>query len=252
MTWQRRRACPAAPCPGCSTAGTTCPRHPRGGEPGDQEDRLRGQPARPLAGDPALGVGRVHLVRAGRAAVRRPELRRPAARLHPGAGRARHRAVPLHRRVPAPSAPGSPGSSRPGTWTARCWSPRTPATRCSTCSARRACPHVACGAPLGHESTVSYVAADERDGARAMVEYLRSIGPDADRHHHRAAGHLRRARPAARATGTCSAAAFDESLIEEGDYSQDSGERGDDQAARAAPGPRRRVRRLGRDGGRAR
>ena len=43
---------------------------------------------------------------------------------------------------------------------------------------------------------VSYVAADERGGARAMVEYLRSIGRTADRHHHRAAGHLRRARPA--------------------------------------------------------
>jgi DNA-binding LacI/PurR family transcriptional regulator len=33
-------------------------------------------------------------------------------------------------------------------------------------------PVVACGRPLGHERDISYVAADDRDGARQMVRYL--------------------------------------------------------------------------------
>jgi DNA-binding LacI/PurR family transcriptional regulator len=37
-------------------------------------------------------------------------------------------------------------------------------------------PVVACGRPLGHERAISYVAADDRDGARKMVGYLRSRG----------------------------------------------------------------------------
>lgn len=37
-------------------------------------------------------------------------------------------------------------------------------------------PVVACGEPLGHEATIPYVAADERGGARQMVEHLRSRG----------------------------------------------------------------------------
>lgn len=37
-------------------------------------------------------------------------------------------------------------------------------------------PVVSCGKPLGHEREVSWVAADDRDGARQMVEYLRSRG----------------------------------------------------------------------------
>jgi DNA-binding LacI/PurR family transcriptional regulator len=37
-------------------------------------------------------------------------------------------------------------------------------------------PVVACGKPLGHERDISYVAADDRDGARQMVNYLRSRG----------------------------------------------------------------------------
>jgi DNA-binding LacI/PurR family transcriptional regulator len=37
-------------------------------------------------------------------------------------------------------------------------------------------PYVVCGRPLGHERGVSYVAADDRDGARQMVSYLRSRG----------------------------------------------------------------------------
>lgn len=37
-------------------------------------------------------------------------------------------------------------------------------------------PVVACGRPLGHERDISYVTADDRDGARQMVGYLRSRG----------------------------------------------------------------------------
>lgn len=37
-------------------------------------------------------------------------------------------------------------------------------------------PVVTCGRPMGHERNLSYVAADDRDGARQMVRYLRSRG----------------------------------------------------------------------------
>jgi DNA-binding LacI/PurR family transcriptional regulator len=37
-------------------------------------------------------------------------------------------------------------------------------------------PVVACGKPLGYERSVAYVAADDRDGAVQMVNYLRSTG----------------------------------------------------------------------------
>lgn len=37
-------------------------------------------------------------------------------------------------------------------------------------------PVVACGIPLGHERDLAYVTADDRGGARQMVEYLRDIG----------------------------------------------------------------------------
>lgn len=40
----------------------------------------------------------------------------------------------------------------------------------------RGLPLVACGRPLGFEREIAYVAADDRDGARQMVGYLRSIG----------------------------------------------------------------------------
>jgi DNA-binding LacI/PurR family transcriptional regulator len=40
----------------------------------------------------------------------------------------------------------------------------------------RGLPIVACGRPIGHERQISYVAADDRDGARQMVNYLRSQG----------------------------------------------------------------------------
>ena len=85
-------------------------------------------------------------------------------------------------------------------------------------------PYVACGAPLGFESKVPYVAADERGGARIMVEYLRSTGRtqiatitgplDTSGGRGRLAGYRE-----------VVADAFDESLVEEGDYTQESGER---------------------------
>jgi DNA-binding LacI/PurR family transcriptional regulator len=40
----------------------------------------------------------------------------------------------------------------------------------------RGLPVVACGKPLGYERQAAYVAADDRDGARQMVHYLRSTG----------------------------------------------------------------------------
>ena len=40
----------------------------------------------------------------------------------------------------------------------------------------RGVPVVACGRPLGHERDLAYVAADDRDGARQMVQYLLSKG----------------------------------------------------------------------------
>jgi DNA-binding LacI/PurR family transcriptional regulator len=85
-------------------------------------------------------------------------------------------------------------------------------------------PYVACGAPLGFESKVSYVAADERGGARTMVEYLRSAGRT------RIAtitGPLDTSGGQGRLEGYREVVgnAFDESLVEEGDYAQDSGDR---------------------------
>src|SRR5580693_4135078 len=85
-------------------------------------------------------------------------------------------------------------------------------------------PYVACGAPLGFESKVSYVAADERGGARAMVAYLRSTGRT------RIAtitGPLDTSGGRGRLEGYREVVgdAFDESLVEEGDYAQDSGDR---------------------------
>ncbi len=76
----------------------------------------------------------------------------------------------------------------------------------------------------GFESKVPYVAADERGGARAMVEYLRSTGRT------RIAtitGPLDTSGGQGRLEGyrAVVADAFDESLVEEGDYTQESGER---------------------------
>ena len=85
-------------------------------------------------------------------------------------------------------------------------------------------PCVACGAPLGYESTVSYVAADERGGARTMVEYLRLAGRTQIA---TITGPLDTSGGRGRLEGyrDVIGGSFDESLVEEGDYTQDSGER---------------------------
>jgi DNA-binding LacI/PurR family transcriptional regulator len=85
-------------------------------------------------------------------------------------------------------------------------------------------PCVACGAPLGFESKVSYVAADERGGARTMVEYLRLAGRTRIA---TVTGPLDTSGGRGRLEGyrDVIGGSFDESLVEEGDYTQDSGER---------------------------
>jgi DNA-binding LacI/PurR family transcriptional regulator len=85
-------------------------------------------------------------------------------------------------------------------------------------------PCVAVGAPLGFESKVSYVAADERGGARTMVEYLRLAGRTQIA---TITGPLDTSGGRGRLEGyrDVIGGSFDESLVEEGDYTQDSGER---------------------------
>jgi DNA-binding LacI/PurR family transcriptional regulator len=85
-------------------------------------------------------------------------------------------------------------------------------------------PYVTCGAPLGHESSIAYVAADDRGGARTMVEYLRSTGRTRIA---TVSGPLDTSGGRQRLEGyrDVMAGAFDPSMVEEGDYSQDSGER---------------------------
>jgi DNA-binding LacI/PurR family transcriptional regulator len=85
-------------------------------------------------------------------------------------------------------------------------------------------PYVACGAPPGHESKISYVAADDRGGARIMVEYLRSIGRSRIT---TITGPLDTFGGRGRLEGYRDAvgASFDEAMVEEGDYAQESGER---------------------------
>jgi len=84
-------------------------------------------------------------------------------------------------------------------------------------------PYVAIGAPLGHESETSYVAADERGGARTMVTYLRSLGRSRIA---TVTGPLDTSGGQGRLEGYRDVLAgdFDPSLVEEGDYSQPSGE----------------------------
>jgi DNA-binding LacI/PurR family transcriptional regulator len=85
-------------------------------------------------------------------------------------------------------------------------------------------PHVACGAPLGHESEIGYVAADDRGGARAMVSHLRSLGRTRIA---TVTGPLDTSGGQQRLEGyqDVVAGAFDQSMVEPGDYSQESGER---------------------------
>jgi DNA-binding LacI/PurR family transcriptional regulator len=81
-------------------------------------------------------------------------------------------------------------------------------------------PLVACGVPLGRESSLAYVAADDRDGARRMVSYLQSRGRS------RIAtitGPLDTSGGQQRLLGYQDV--MPDELVEEGDYTQESGER---------------------------
>jgi DNA-binding LacI/PurR family transcriptional regulator len=89
---------------------------------------------------------------------------------------------------------------------------------------RASVPYVAIGAPLGHESETSYVAADDRGGARVMVDYLRSTGRSRIA---TVTGPLDTSGGRGRLEGYRDVLGgdFDPALVAEGDYSQDSGER---------------------------
>ena len=120
--------------------------------------------------------------------------------------------------------PGDPLPRAPGTWTGRCWCPRTPAIPLFKLLATAGVPAVAIGAPLGYESTIAYVAADDRSGARAMVTYLQSTGRTRIA---TVTGPLDTSGGQQRLEGyrDVVAAAFDPTMVEPGDYSQESGER---------------------------
>ena len=83
-------------------------------------------------------------------------------------------------------------------------------------------PAIACGVPLGFEKKMGYVAADDYDGAREMVQYLAGLGrtriatiagPEDT------SGGMRRYEAYVDELGD----AFDESLVSRGDYSRASG-----------------------------
>ena len=159
-----------------------------------------------------------------RAAVRRPELRRAAPRLHPGARRARHRAVRLHRRVPLGAQPGDPLPRR-----------RARGRRAAGLHARRG----PAARPAGRGGRA---VRRLRRAARARIDD-RLRGRRRARRRPRdgrvpAVGWAGRGSPPSPARWTPPAASgrlegyrdvvgasFDPSLVEEGDYSQDSGER---------------------------
>lgn len=97
----------------------------------------------------------------------------------------------------------------------------------------RGLPFVVCGRPLGHEREVSYVAADDRDGARQMVVHLRSRG-------YQRIGII--TGPLDTSGGVDRLAGYrdvvgdvDPALIEAGDYSQASGEAAMERLLRAGP-----------------
>jgi len=85
-------------------------------------------------------------------------------------------------------------------------------------------PVIACGIPLGYERRIGYVAADDLEGAREMVGYLRGLG-------RRRIAHITGPLDTSGGTGRLEGYrqelgdALDESLIETGDYSRASGER---------------------------
>ncbi|WP_217140111.1 LacI family DNA-binding transcriptional regulator [Streptomyces sp. AC627_RSS907] len=98
-------------------------------------------------------------------------------------------------------------------------------------------PLVACGKPIGLGSKVSYVAADDRDGARDMVRHLLSLGRrrvgvvtgplDTPGGVERLAGYKEVLAEAG--------VAFDERLVVSGDYSRASGEAGAERLLARAP-----------------
>jgi DNA-binding LacI/PurR family transcriptional regulator len=98
---------------------------------------------------------------------------------------------------------------------------------------RHRLPVVACGRPLGHERDVSYVIADDRDGARQMVSYLVSRG-------HRTIATI--TGPLDTSGGVDRLAGYrdvlgetDQRLVVSGDYSQASGEAAMERLLRQAP-----------------
>jgi DNA-binding LacI/PurR family transcriptional regulator len=97
----------------------------------------------------------------------------------------------------------------------------------------RGLPVVACGRPLGHEREISYVAADDRDGARQMVAYLRDRG-------HRTIGTI--TGPLDTSGGVDRLTGYhdvlgetDPRLVVSGDYTQASGEAAMEKLLRQAP-----------------
>ncbi|MEN3608194.1 LacI family DNA-binding transcriptional regulator [Plantactinospora sp. ZYX-F-223] len=97
----------------------------------------------------------------------------------------------------------------------------------------RGLPFVAVGRPLGHDSDVSYVAADDRGGARQMVSYLRSRG-------HRTIGTI--TGPLDTSGGVDRLAGYhdvlgetDPRLVVTGDYTHDSGEAAMERLLRQVP-----------------
>jgi DNA-binding LacI/PurR family transcriptional regulator len=98
-------------------------------------------------------------------------------------------------------------------------------------------PLVACGKPIGLGSKVSYVAADDRDGARDMVRHLLSLGR---RRVGMVTGPLDTPGGVERLAGyrevlTEAGLEFDERLVVSGDYSRASGEAGAEQLLAQAP-----------------
>ncbi|MGQ4386249.1 LacI family DNA-binding transcriptional regulator [Streptomyces sp. SAS_270] len=98
-------------------------------------------------------------------------------------------------------------------------------------------PLVACGKPIGLGSKVSYVAADDRDGARDMVQHLLSLGR---RRIGMVTGPLDTPGGVERLAGyreVLSAAGIepDDRLIASGDYSRASGEAGAEQLLARVP-----------------
>jgi DNA-binding LacI/PurR family transcriptional regulator len=95
-------------------------------------------------------------------------------------------------------------------------------------------PAIACGAPLGFEGRMGYVAADDRGGARRMVEHLLTTGR---RRIATIAGPQDTPGGQQRLEGYRDALGglYDESLVAYGDYSRASGARAAEALLRSAP-----------------